>query len=56
MVGAHKHGFNLFFVRDDLLNNLLPRPSIDEIYDNEWTRIARKSRWPLVKDHPWISV
>ena len=56
MVGSHKHGFNVFFVRDDLLNNLLPRPTIDEIHDNEFTRIARQSRWPLVKDHPWVSV
>jgi hypothetical protein len=56
MVGSHKHGFNVFFVRDDLLNSLLPRPTIDEIHDNECTRIARQSRWPLVKDHPWVSV
>lgn len=56
MVGSHKHGFNIFFVRDDLLNDLLPRPTIDEIQDNEWTRILSNSRWPLVKDHPWIIV
>jgi hypothetical protein len=56
MVGSHKYGFNVFFVRDDLLNDLLPRPTIDEIQDNEWTRIVHNSRWPLLKDHPWISV
>ncbi len=56
MVGSHKYGFNVFFVRDDLLNDLLPRPTIDEIQDNEYTRIVRNSRWPLLKDYPWISV
>ena len=56
MVGSHKHGFNVFFVRDDLLNNLLPRPTIYEIHDNESTKIARNSRWPLVKNHPWVNV
>ncbi|MAZ34031.1 MAG: hypothetical protein CMO06_12880 [Thalassospira sp.] len=56
MVGSHKHGFNVFFVRNDLLNDLLPRPTIDQIDDNEWTRSARKDRWPLVKDYPWVEV
>ena len=56
MVGSHKHGFNVFFVRKDLLNNLIPRPTIEEIHDNEFTRVAQKTRWPLVKNHPWITV
>jgi len=56
MVGAHKHGFNVFFVRNDLLTNLLPTPSIDEIDDCEWTRIGRRTRWPKVQNHPWVKV
>jgi hypothetical protein len=56
MVGSHKHGFNVFFVRDDLLNDLLPRPTIEEIHDNECTRVAQKTRWPLVKNYPWVKV
>lgn len=56
LVGSHKHGFNVFFVRDDLLTDLIPRPTIDEIDDTEWTRISRENRWPLVKDHPWVNV
>ena len=56
LVGSHKHGFNVFFVRDDLLNNLLPRPEISDIDENEWTKRGRKERWPLVKNHPWVEV
>lgn len=56
MVGSHKHGFNVFFVRNDLLNNLLPTPTIAEIASNEWTRLRRENCWPLVKDHPWVKV
>lgn len=56
LVGSHRHGFNVFFVRNDLLNDLLPRPKIEDIHDNEWTRSGREHRWPLVKDHPWVTV
>jgi len=56
MVGSHKHGFNVFFVRDDLITDLLPTPSIDEIDNCEWTRIGRKTRWPKVQNHPWVKV
>ena len=56
MVGSHKHGFNVFFIRNDLLNDLLPRPTIDEISDCEWTRSGVLTRWPLVKNHPWVDL
>lgn len=56
MVGSHKHGFNVFFVRNDLINDLLPIPTIEEIHDNEFTRISQEKRWPLVKGYPWIEV
>ena len=56
LVGSHKHGFNVFFVRNDLLTDLLPTPSIDEIDKCEWTRLRRKTRWPQVKNHPWVKV
>lgn len=56
LVGSHRHGFNVFFVRNDLLNEFLPRPSLDRIHDNEWTRQGRAKRWPAVKNFPWVSV
>ena len=56
MVGSHKHGFNVFFVRNDLLNNLLPRPTIEEINDNVYTKSRIKNVWPLLKNHPWVEV
>lgn len=56
LVGAHRHGFNVFYVRNDLLNDFLPRPTLAEIHDNEWTKFGQKSRWPTVKDFPWVEV
>ncbi len=56
LVGSHKHGFNVFYVRNDLLNDFLPRPSLEEIHDDEWSRHAQTRLWPLVKGFPWIEV
>lgn len=56
LVGSHRHGFNVFYVRNDLLNDLLPRPNLDDIHDNEWTRFSQRERWPLAKDFPWINI
>jgi hypothetical protein len=56
LVGGHKHGFNVFFVRNDLMNDFLHEASIAEVHDNEGTRAAQKERWPLVKNMPWVEV
>lgn len=56
LVGSHKHGFNVFYVRNDLLNQFLPTPTLESIHDNEWTRDGQKNRWPLVKEFPWVEV
>ena len=56
MVGSHRHGFNVFFVRNDLMNAHLREVSIAEVHDNDWTRQGQRERWPLVRDMPWISV
>lgn len=56
LVGGHRHGFNVFYVRNDLLNDLLPRPTLGSIHDNEWTRAGQAMRWPKVKDFPWVEV
>lgn len=56
MVGANRHGFNIFFVRDDLLDHIPHRPSINDIHNNEWTKHGQKERWPKVSEAPWEDV
>jgi len=56
MIGSHRHGFNVFFLRNDIAPDLFPEVSIDEVLDNTWTRMAVEKRWPLVKDLPWVEV
>jgi len=56
LIGAHKHGFNVFFLRNDIALDLFPELSIDTVHDNLWTELAQKERWPAVKDMPWKKV
>lgn len=56
LIGGHKHGFNVFFMRNDMGQDLFPSLSIEEVHNNLWTRIGQSERWPLVKDMPWVEV
>jgi hypothetical protein len=56
MIGAHRHGFNVFFLREDEGVDFFPEVSIQEVHDNFWTRWGQTHRWPLVKDMPWKEV
>lgn len=56
MIGAHRHGFNVFFLRNDIAPDLFPEVSIESVHDNPWTKIGRLERWPLVKDMKWVAV
>lgn len=56
LIGAHKHGFNAFFLREDLVPELLPEVSISSVHENPWTQHGQRHRWPAVRDLPWIKV
>ena len=56
LIGAHRHGFNAFFLRKDEGRDFFPEVSIEEVHDNYWTKFRRNSRWPLVKDMNWVKV
>tara|TARA_B100001057_G_scaffold388939_1_gene396545 strand:+ start:231 stop:1115 length:885 start_codon:yes stop_codon:yes gene_type:complete len=54
-VGNNKHGFNVFYVRNDLLNKLLPKPQLQSLYDTEWSK-ERLKDWVKIKDQPWVKI
>ncbi len=56
LIGAHKAGFNVFFLRNDIAQDIFPEVSIEHVHNNLWTKIAQQQRWPLVKDKPWVKV
>lgn len=56
LVGGHRHGFNAFYVRSDLVTELLPEADIATIHDNPWTRRGQRDRWPRVSHMDWQEV
>lgn len=56
LIGAHKHGFNVFFLRKDIAQDFFPEVSIESVHNNLWTKLAQKERWPSVRDKKWIRV
>jgi hypothetical protein len=55
-VGTHRHGFNAFFVRNDLMTDVIPVATIEEAHDNPWTRKGQVQRWPKVSKLDWIDI
>lgn len=56
LIGGHRHGFNVFFLRNDLGADLFQEVTIDRVHNNESTRMGQSERWPLVKDRNWVEV
>ena len=56
LIGAHRHGFNLFFLRNDEGQDVFPEVSAASVLDNHWSRWGAANRWPKVRDMPWIEV
>ncbi len=56
LIGSHRHGFNVFFMRDDIGQSLFPEVSASEVHDNPWSRFGQDKRWPLVKEMGWVEV
>jgi hypothetical protein len=55
LIGAHRHGFNVFFMRDDVGTEIFPAITVEQVHDNSATRKARIA-WPSLKDLPWVTV
>jgi len=56
LVGTHRYGFNAFFVRTDLCEDLLPSVSVESCVQNSYSRHARAVRWPKVEKLDWVEV
>lgn len=56
LVGTHRYGFNAFFVRNDVGENLLPEVTVESCVQDSYSRQAREIRWPKVKDLGWVEV
>jgi hypothetical protein len=56
LIGAHRHGFNAFFLRNDEGQGVFPEVSIKSVHDNAFTRWSQATRWPPIKGLPRVEV
>ena len=56
MIGAHRYGFNVFFLREDEDVQFFPEVGIDEILNIPIVQYGQTQNWPLLKDMPWKEV
>jgi hypothetical protein len=56
LIGAHRHGFNVFFLRNGIAQAEFPEVTIEHVHDNPFTRQAQAERWPPVKDMDWKQI
>ena len=56
LVGTHRFGFNVFFVKNGVVDDLLPEISPEQCANDPYTKLAQSTRWPKVKDKDWVKV
>jgi hypothetical protein len=56
LIGAHRFGFNAFFMLNDVSKDYFPEKSVESVHDNPYTRFRMTSAWEKVKDLPWLNV
>ena len=56
LIGAHRYGFNAFFMRNDVGTDIFPEVSVESVHDNCFTRWSQANRWPKVQHLGWQEV
>lgn len=56
LVGSHRYGFNAFFVRNSISDDLLPSVPVSACLNHPYAKHAMKERWPKVKGLHWEEV
>jgi hypothetical protein len=56
MIGGHRSGINVFFLRGDEGVRFFPEACIDEVNNNYLATRVSTGFWPSVKDMPWKEV
>ncbi len=57
LVGCNKHGFNAFFIKNELLSeSILPTMSVHDGLASAYVQRAQKIKRPMVQHFPWTKV
>ena len=56
LVGAHRFGFNAFFIKKGIGEEFFPEVTPESCVDDPFSELARKERWPQAQLHKWQEV
>lgn len=56
LIGANRFGFNTIFMAGGVGEKYFPAVTIKSVHTNSFTQESVSSRWPKVKDLPWIKI
>lgn len=56
LVGTNRFGFNAFFMKNGVGEVYFPEVTVDSCVQDPYSEMARKERWPVVKDCIWQEV
>jgi hypothetical protein len=56
LVGAHKLGYNAFFVKNGVAEDLLPAVDVSSVASNPHCERRRQNEWPKLKSRVWQEV
>ena len=56
LVGTHRHGFNAFFIKRGIAEEIFPERPASACTTDDYSQLAQRTRWPKVKDKPWVHV
>jgi hypothetical protein len=56
LVGTNRYGYNAFFIRNGLGDNVLPEIDVKECFTHPKVIQGMRERFPTVKDLPWVEV
>jgi hypothetical protein len=56
LVGTNRYGFNAFFVKNGIADDLLPEVTPESCANDPYTQDAQRTRWPRVASKNWVEV
>ena len=56
LIGCERYGFNAFFVRNGLGEELFPEVSVESCLSHPFVKLSREQRLPLVRDKMWVRI
>ena len=56
LVGSHRYGFNAFFIRNDIGQDILPEINPNECFRHPFTDWANETFLSKIKDFDWVEV